>query len=227
MSDLNIRLAAVDMAGTTVADDGLVLAAFDAAARAVGLPMDGADHAQAQQYVVDAMGQSKIVVFRHLLQGDETLARQANSAFEEAYARAVSDGGVQEVDGAADTIESLRNAGVKVALTTGFSAATQQRLLVALGWEDLADIAIAPTAIVRGRPFPDMILSAVIELRIEDVRQVAVLGDTGNDITSGIRAGAEIVAGTLTGAHDETHLRAAGATHIVESVRQFGDLLTH
>ena len=33
----SIALAVLDMAGTTVADDGLVLAAFDAAATAAGL----------------------------------------------------------------------------------------------------------------------------------------------------------------------------------------------
>ncbi|NDZ96365.1 phosphonatase-like hydrolase [Streptomyces sp. SID6673] len=227
MSDLKIRLAALDMAGTTVADDGLVLAAFDAAAEAAGLPADGPDHAQARQYVVDTMGQSKIVVFRHLVDGDEARAQLANTAFENAYASSLSDGGVREIGGAVDTIDALRTAGIKVALTTGFSAETQRRLLTALGWEGLADLTVAPSATLRGRPFPDMILSAVIDLRIDDVRQVAVLGDTANDITSGIRAGAEIVAGALTGAHDETRLNAAGATHIVDSVRQFGELLTH
>ena len=44
---------------------------------------------------------------------------------------------------------------------------------------------------------------------------------------SGIRSGASIVAGTLTGAHDEQQLRDAGATHIVPSVTEFAELLTH
>ena len=34
----------------------------------------------------------------------------------------------------------------------------------------------------------------------------------------GRRAGASIVAGVRTGAHDEQRLRAAGATHVIDSV---------
>ena len=37
----SIKLAVLDMAGTTVADDGLVLRAFDAAGAAAGLPATG------------------------------------------------------------------------------------------------------------------------------------------------------------------------------------------
>lgn len=227
MTDLPIRLAALDMAGTTVADDGIVLDAFDAASAAVGLPDSGPEHDRARRYVVDTMGQSKIVVFRHLLDGDEDRAQQANAAFEKAYDAAVSDGGVRPIDGAEDAIEALRTAGVKVALTTGFSAATQNLLLDALGWQGIADIAIAPSARLRGRPYPDMILSAVIDLAIDDVRSVVAVGDTGNDILSGVRAGAGIVAGTLTGAHDEDTLRAAGADVIVESITRIPDVIAN
>lgn len=227
MSDLPIRLAVLDMAGTTVADDGLVMAAFDAAADAAGIPTDGPEHERARTYVVDTMGQSKIVVFRALTGGDETRAQLANTAFESAYDDAIAAGGAREIDGAATTIEKLRGAGVKVALSTGFSAPTRDRLLAALGWDGLVDLVVAPADTVRGRPYPDMILTALMALRIDDVREVAVLGDTANDIASGVRAGAAVVAGTLTGAHDEALLRAAGATHIVPSVREFGELLTH
>lgn len=227
MSDLHTRLAVLDMAGTTVADDGLVLDAFAAAAQAAQLPTDGAEFERARRYIVDTMGQSKIVVFRHLLDGDEQRAQTANAAFEKAYESAISDGGVHPIAGAADTIAALRGAGIKVALSTGFSSSTQQRLLTALGWADIADLAIAPSDTLRGRPFPDMILSALIALQIDDVREVAVLGDTANDILSGVRAGAGIVAGTLTGAHDEATLRGAGATAIVDDIRGVLDLFVN
>lgn len=225
MNTISPRLAVLDMAGTTVADDGLVLRAFDAAAEAAGLPADGPDHYRARQYVIDTMGQSKIVVFRALTDGDEERAQNANRAFEEAYEAAIGEAGVAEITGAATTIEKLRGAGIKVALSTGFSSSTRDRLLDALGWADLADLVIAPSDTIRGRPYPDMILTALMDLRVDDVREVAVLGDTANDIISGLRSGAAVVAGTLTGAHDETRLRAAGATHIVDSIRDFGDLL--
>lgn len=222
-SDSNdIRLAVLDMAGTTVADDGLVLRAFDAAASAVGVPVDGEGREHARQYVLDTMGQSKIEVFRALF-GSEDRAQQANATFEATYDKSIDE--VKPIPGAAEAISQLRSAGIKVVLTTGFSPATQQRLLDALGWNEIADLALTPGAGVRGRPYPDLVLTALLRTAVDDVAQVAVLGDTANDVLSGRRAGASIVAGTLTGAHDEQTLRAAGATHVIGSVTDFPFLL--
>ena len=219
-----IKLAVLDMAGTTVADDGLVLRAFDAAGAAVGLPAEGPEADAARRYVLDTMGQSKIVVFRALF-GDEDRAQAANRAFEAEYDRLVDAGGATAIPGAAESITALREAGVRVALTTGFSRTTQDKLLTALGWQDLADLTLSPAEAGRGRPYPDLILTALLRLAVDDVKDVAVLGDTANDVTSGRRAGARIVAGALTGAHDEQQLRAADPTHVVPSVREFTELV--
>ena len=219
-----IQLAVVDMAGTTVADDGLVVTAFEAAATAAGLPEQGAERERARQYVLDTMGQSKITVFRALF-GAEDLAQQANAAFEAAYSGLIDEGHARPIDGAAEAISRLRDGGVRVALTTGFSGTTQDKLLAALGWQSLADLVLAPGDGVRGRPFPDLILTALIRLQIDGVANVASLGDTSNDVDSALRAGCAIAAGTLTGAHSEEQLRAAGATHVVGSVVDFADLI--
>lgn len=219
----DISLVVLDMAGTTVADDGLVLQAFDAAATTAGLPASGPQRATAQQYVLDTMGQSKIEVFRALF-GDEGRAQTANTAFEQAYDASI-DGGVRAIPGAADAITALRNAGIRVVLTTGFSPSTQARILGALGWEELADLVLAPGEGGRGRPYPDLVLNALLRTGVNDVAQVAVVGDTGSDILSGRRAGASIVAGVLTGAHDRDALLAAGATHVLASVAELPGLL--
>jgi phosphoglycolate phosphatase len=208
----DIQLAVIDMAGTTVADDGLVVRSFEAAATAAGLPETGAERESARQYVLDTMGQSKIVVFRALF-GSEELAQRANVAFENAYEGLIETGHAEPIPGAAD------------ALTTGFSGTTQEKLLAALGWQSLADLVLAPGDGVRGRPYPDLILTALIRLQADGVSHVAALGDTSNDVDSALRAGCAIAAGTLTGAHDEHQLRAAGATHVVPSVVQFADLI--
>ncbi|MEV2219683.1 phosphonatase-like hydrolase [Nocardia vinacea] len=224
MSDKHITLAVLDMAGTTVADDGLVLRAFDAAATGAGIETEGPQRDRARQYVLDTMGQSKIAVFRAML-GDEERARAADLAFEAAYDALIDEVDITPIPGAVEAISALRAAGVKVALTTGFSRTTQDRLLNALGWNAIADLTLAPSDAGRGRPYPDMVLTALLRLGIDAVDQVAVLGDTTSDIASGPAAGARIVAGTLTGAHDAAQLRAAGATHVVASVAEFADLI--
>ncbi|MFI6999467.1 phosphonatase-like hydrolase [Nocardia sp. NPDC050175] len=224
MSDNTIQLAVLDMAGTTVADGGLVLRAFDAAATAAGIDAEGPERERARKYVLDTMGQSKITVFRALL-SDEDRAQEANLAFEAAYEALIDEVDITPIPGAAEAITKLRDAGVKVALTTGFSRGTQDRLLHALDWKDIADLTLAPSDAGRGRPYPDMVLTALLRLQADAVHRVAVLGDTTSDITTGLAAGARIVAGTLTGAHDDAQLRAAGATHVVPSVVEFADLV--
>jgi phosphoglycolate phosphatase len=219
-----IQLAVVDMAGTTVADDGLVVSSFEAAATAAGMPVEGAERERARQYVLDTMGQSKIVVFRALF-GTEDLAQRANAAFEAAYEAAIDDGHARPIDGAADAITRLRDAGIKVALTTGFSGPTQEKLLAALGWQSIADLVLAPGGGVRGRPYPDLILAALMRLQADGVGNVAALGDTSNDVDSALRAGCAVAAGTLTGAHSERQLNDAGATHVVKNVSEFADLI--
>ncbi|WP_280427408.1 phosphonatase-like hydrolase [Nocardia brasiliensis] len=224
MSDNTIQLAVLDMAGTTVADGGLVLRAFEAAATAAGIAAEGPEREAARTYVLDTMGQSKIAVFRALL-GDEDRAQRANLAFEAAYEAQIDEVAITPIPGAATAIGKLRGAGVKVALTTGFSRSTQDRLLHALGWHDIADLTLAPADAGRGRPYPDLVLTALLRLQADAVDRVAVLGDTTSDIATGLAAGAQIVAGTLTGAHDEAQLRAAGATHVVPSVVEFAELI--
>ncbi|AVH58548.1 MULTISPECIES: phosphonatase-like hydrolase [Streptomyces] len=221
-----IRLVVLDMAGTTVADGGLVERAFAAAAGELGVEPGSADHAEKLDYVRATMGESKISVFRHLF-GDEQRAQRANSAFEKAYGELVDGGHIAPVDGAREAIEELTAGGRTVVLTTGFARVTQDAILDALGWRDLVPHTLCPAdAGGRGRPYPDMVLEAFLRTKAaEDVRQVAVVGDTSYDMLSGVRAGAGVVAGVLTGAHGDEALRAAGATSVLGSVAELPALL--
>jgi phosphonatase-like hydrolase len=220
----DIRLAVLDMAGTTVADDGLVETAFGAALLAAGVAPGSPREPELWTHVRDTMGQSKIEVFRAVF--DEDTAQLANRAFEASYNDQIDDGRAVPLPGAAEAIGELRAAGILVALTTGFSRATQQRLVTGLGWDGLADLVLCPEdAGGRGRPYPDMVLTALLRLRVDDVAQIAVVGDTASDIKTGVRSGASIVAGVLTGAHDGATLRAAGATHVLTSIVELPALL--
>ncbi|SDO34844.1 phosphonatase-like hydrolase [Streptomyces sp. cf386] len=222
-----IRLVVLDMAGTTVADGGLVERAFAAAAAELGVEPGSPDHDDKLAYVRATMGESKISVFRHLF-GDEERAQRANGAFEKAYAELVDGGLVAPIPGARETIEELRADGRTVVLTTGFARVTQDAILAALGWQDLVPLTLCPAdAGGRGRPYPDMVLTAFLRTKAVDaVRQVAVVGDTSYDMLSGVRAGAGVVAGVLTGAHDADALRAAGASHVLGSVAELPGVLT-
>jgi len=213
----DITVACLDMAGTTVADDGSVIAAFQTAAAEFGLVPGAPGYDDAIEFVQATMGQSKIDVFRRLL-GSEDRAQQGNRIFEESYAESVRAGLVQPLSGAVETITALRAGGIKVCLSTGFAPVTRDALLDALGWRPLIDLALSPADAGRGRPWPDMPLTALIRLGGGSVGDLAVVGDTASDIESGLRAGAGLVAGVLTGAGSEESLAAAGAPHVLDSI---------
>ena len=212
-----IELVVLDMAGTTVLDDGVVEQAFQRAAERTGVA-ERMPWADAVQYVRDTMGMSKIDVFTHLSCGDVAAAAAATAAFEGAYSEIVAEQGVAEIPGAAEAIAHMRDAGLKVALTTGFAPVTRDALLDGLGWHGLIDIALSPVDAGRGRPAPDLVLTALLRTGASAVSAVAVVGDTSSDVRSGRRAGAGFVAGVLSGAHDRAALTGAGADAVLDDV---------
>ena len=109
-----ISVACLDMAGTTVADEGSVMSAFRAAMEQFGLVPGAPGYDRATEIVRVTMGQSKIEVFRRIL-GDESSAAAANSAFEERYARIVGAGEIAPLPGAEQTLGALRDAGIRSA----------------------------------------------------------------------------------------------------------------
>jgi phosphoglycolate phosphatase len=200
-----ITVACLDMAGTTVRDDGTVMAAFQDAIVERNLPL--AEYNRAMKYVRATMGQSKIEVFRHIL-GDEAAAQAMNASFERHYAEAVSAGEVAPMPGAVEVFQACRAAGIKVCLATGFSPATRDAIVTALGWGSLVDLVLSPADAGRGRPWPDLPLTALLRLGGGSVHELAVVGDTPSDVESGLRAGAGLVAGVLTGAAAREELAA-------------------
>jgi len=212
-----ITTACLDMAGTTVADQGSVMAAFTAAVAEYGLVPDAPGYDEAMTVLHETMGQSKIEVFRRIL-GGEDRALRANDVFEATYADAVQAGQVSALPGAPETITALRAAGIRVCLATGFAPRTRDALLDALGWWSLIDLALSPADAGRGRPYPDLPLTALIRLGGGAVSELVVAGDTASDVESGLRSGAGLVAGVLTGSGSREDLEKAGAPHILDSV---------
>jgi phosphoglycolate phosphatase-like HAD superfamily hydrolase len=98
-------------------------------------------------------------------------------------------------------------------------------VLDTLGWWRLIDLTLCPDDVPRGCPWPDLTLTAMLRLGVEDVRAAAFVGSTASEIECGMRAGAAVVAGVLTGGHTSDRLRSAGATHLIDGITQLPDLL--
>lgn len=221
-----IELVVLDLAGTTVSDGGLVEEAFARVWAETELLKPSATEQEVRDFAVQTMGQSKIAVLTSLTGNPETAAA-ANLAFEQSYAALIGDGQLAEIPGAEAAIRELKSLGLKIVFTTGFSPETRDTVLEGLGWSALADAALSPSdAGGRGRPFPDLNLTALLRTGITGVQNMAVVGDTMSDALSGYRAGAAIRAGVLTGAHDREQLLDAGASHVLDSVAELPKLIS-
>jgi phosphoglycolate phosphatase len=211
------KLACLDMAGTTVSDDGAVERAFTQALADMGIALDNPEYQPALSIVKETMGQSKIEVFR-LIFGDEDKAVAANLGFEAAYSEQVAAGFVEALPGAEKTLIRLRDAGVALCLTTGFAPVTRDLLIEHLGWADLIDLALTPADVGRGRPFPDMIWAAASRLGVDEIGDVVVAGDTPSDMAAGIASGAGRGVGVQTRGLTADDLRDAGASDVVAGI---------
>ncbi|WP_440070708.1 HAD family hydrolase [Streptosporangium sp. OZ121] len=220
-----IRLVCLDLAGTTIGDVAMVERAFAEAIATQGIVPGTGAYARAMVHVHRSRGCSTIDVFRGIFPDNEAQAQAANLTFERSYEGAIARAGLVPLPGVVEALDKLRGADIKVCLTTGFSRTTLSRVLSTLSWSEKIDLALCPEDAGHGRPLPNMVLTAVMRLGVEDVRQVAVAGDSENDMLCGRRAGASVVAGILTGVHSRERLLNGGATHLLDSVADLPELL--
>ncbi len=227
MSDVvPIKLVCLDLAGTTVGDIAMVERAFAEAIATQGIVPGTGAYARAMVHVHRSRGRPVIDVFRGIFPDDEAQAQAANLTFERSYEGLLERTGLVPMPGALEVFDKLRGSGIHLALLTGFSRTTLSRVLSVLGWHDQVNLAICPEdAGGRGRPWPDMVLHAVLRLGLDDVRQAAVVGDAESDMRCGRSAGAAIVAGVMTGAHTRERLLQGGATHILDSIADLPELI--
>ncbi|GAA1189989.1 phosphonatase-like hydrolase [Streptomyces hebeiensis] len=208
-----IDLAVLDMAGTTIADNGTVERSVDEALFLAGLD------AITPETLRPLRGMAKTDMFNRLAP-DPRKAAEAHRHFIDLMLKAVLNGELTAKSGAETVLAGLRERGIKVCLMTGFDVAVQDALLETLGWRGLVDLTVAQSGTLRGRPYPDLILTAVVELGIDAVQRVLVAGDTVNDLLAGTRAGAGRVIGVLGGAHDRARLQAAPHTAIADDLEE-------
>ncbi len=203
----------------------MVERAFAEAIATQGIVPGTGAYARAMVHVHRSRGCSTIDVFRGIFPDNEAQAQAANLTFERSYEGAIARAGLTPLPGIVEALDKLRGADIKICLITGFSRATLGRVLSALNWSDKIDLALCPEDAGRGRPLPNLVLTAVMRLGVEDVRQVAVAGDAESDMLCGRRAGASVVAGILTGVHSRERLLNGGATHLLDSVADLPELL--
>ncbi len=225
-----IELVVFDLAGTTVEDGDAVNATFRATLAARKIEADpvavnavmGLPKPEAIRILLDAFGRSGGLP--PTPENIDAIHREFTARMCAFYA---TDPAVREVPGAAATFAILRQAGVKVALNTGFFRPIVDVLLGRLGWHvpAVVDAVVTSDEVPHGRPQPDMIRHLMTRLGVSDVRRVAKVGDTKADLEEGTNAGCGLVIGVTTGSSSRDQLQEWPHTHILASVADVPTLL--
>ncbi len=216
----NFELVIFDMAGTTVRDDDAVNVCLrEALAPRLAVSRDA---------VNAVMGLPKPTAIRLLLEGHanggrpvseeliDTLYRDFLDRMIRHYRTAPS---IEPMPHALETFRRLKDAGVRVALDSGFSRAIVDAVLQRLGWTNgLLDATVASDEVPQGRPYADLAFKAMELTGVRDAKKVAKVGDTPSDLEEGTAAGCGLVIGVTNGTHTREQLSAHPHTHLLPSL---------
>lgn len=217
------KLAVLDMAGTTVNDNGLVQKAaiesmkeqlnieitIDDANKVMGIPKQTAFE---QLCSLHGSGTDKKTI--------ESLLELFNSKLSKQYS---SKKNISLMPHAKDLFTAMRNRGTKIYLNTGFEKQLAKIIFDTLELDKLVDGFVASDEVKKGRPHPDMIQLAMKRADIEYSHKVMKVGDTISDLYEGFSAGCAWNIGVLTGAQTYNELYMAPNTQILNNLEPLID----
>jgi len=99
-----------------------------------------------------------------------------------------------------DTVQRLRDRGLKIGSTTGYTRPLMDILLPHATRQGYApDCVLCPDDVGAGRPFPWMIYENAVRMKVYPLEAIVKIGDTISDIEEGLNAGTWAVAVVQTG----------------------------
>ena len=220
-----VSLVCCDVVGAAAVDGSVLERAFAEAIATQGVVTGTAAYVRSMVQFDRTRGWSPAEVMQTLFPEDEIRAQAASLAFERSFQAAIDRFGALPLPGANDALAKLAAAGVKVCLMSGLSRPALSVIMERLAWWQRGDLILCADDVARCFPWPDLVLNAVLRLGIADVRDVAVVTSSEAGVLSGRRAGARIVVGVLSGVHDGSRLRRAGATHLLADLSELPDLV--
>lgn len=216
------QLVVFDVAGTTVRDEG------GAVNRCLREALIRAGVSVTPKQVNAVMGIAKPLAIQHLMVSPS--AERVADVYRDFVGRMqdyyrTSDQ-VGEIEGASLIFHHLREAGIKVALGTGFAREIITVLIERLGWQESVDAIICSDEVPRGRPHPDMIHALMQRFDITDPQRVAKVGDTPFDLMEGVNAGCGWNIGVTYGSHTEKELISFPHTNFISRISSLNTIFS-
>lgn len=134
---------------------------------------------------------------------------------------------VSEKEGVSTTFKKLKEAGIKVAIDTGFDRIITNVVIERMGWakKNLIDVSVTSDEVERGRPFPDLIYKVMELTGVMDAKLIAKVGDTASDLHEGTSAGCGFVVGITSGAFTREQLENEPHTHLIDRIPEILNVL--
>jgi phosphoglycolate phosphatase len=220
-----VSLVCCDVVGVVAVDGTVLERAFAEAIATQGVVAGTAAYVRSMVQFDRTRGWAPVEVMHSLFPEDEIRAQAANHAFERSFQAVADRFGVFPLPGASEALAKLGAAGTKVCLMSGLSRPALGLIMQRLDWGQRADLVLCADDVARGFPWPDLILTAILRLGVGDVRDVAVVTASESGVVAARRAGSRVIVGVLSGVHDGSRLRRAGATHLLEDLSELPDLL--
>ncbi|CAM2947094.1 phosphonatase-like hydrolase [Flavobacterium succinicans] len=219
----NIKLAVLDMAGTTVDEDNVVYKTLRNSVVKYGIEVD------LETVLKYGAGKEKLKAITDVLEFLNQPTDKATTIFEDfsiALKNAYEELEVKPIVGVREFLDELRAKNIIVVLNTGYNSKTANQLLEKLGWKKGVqyDALITADDVVNGRPSPEMILKAMELFDIKDSKSVLKAGDSAIDIEEGKNANCGITIGVLSGAQTKEELEEANPDYIFDNITQISSL---
>lgn len=234
-----IKMIVLDMAGTTVVDNHEVEYCFAKAAEETNLNVTA-------ERVLAIQGMAKRYVFEllwreQLGEGHPDLEKNIERSyvhFTEVLENHYRVNSIFPTEGCLELFALLKDAGIKIVLTTGFYRKVTNIILEKLGWlqglnenyigneGSIIDMSIASDEVPNGRPAPDLIYKAMKTFGIEDEKSVICIGDTPSDLGIGRNANCLFSFGLVNGTHTRAQLERFENDGLFASLVEFKDFLS-
>lgn len=131
--------------------------------------------------------------------------------------------GVRPLPGAEPLLDALREHGLPLAMVTNKIERSTAAQIAQFGWDGRFGAVVCADSVPNPKPAPDPAIEALRRLSVAPHR-AAFVGDTESDTLCARAAGIAMIIG-LTGTRSAGALRAAGATHVVDSLDRVLPLL--
>jgi phosphonatase-like hydrolase len=225
---MKIELVVFDMAGTTVRDDDAVNNCLRHALAAASLNVT-------RDQINKVMGIAKPLAIRKLLErhrnGNAVSAELVNLIHEDFLRRMLNhyrtNPKVEPMPHTMEVFGQLKEAGVRIALDTGFSRPIANAVLDRLGWHDsgVLDATVTSDEVQQGRPHPDLLFKAMERTGVKSAQAVVKVGDTPADLGEGAAAGSGLNIAVTNGSHTARDLEPHPHTHLISDLRELPALV--